>query len=59
LGAVILFHFVDAAMLPMAGRVLARTHPGTDTFALSACIVVAPFVMAGIALAVGWALDAG
>jgi MFS family permease len=57
--AVFLFHFGNAAMLPMAGQVLARTHPGTDTLALSACIVVAQLVMAGIALAVGRALQAG
>jgi MFS_1 like family len=59
LGAVILFHFGNAAMLPMAGQVLARTHPGTATLALSACIVVTQLVMTGVALAVGRALDAG
>ncbi len=57
--AVILFHFGNAAMLPMAGQVLARTHPGSDTMALSACIVVAQLVMTGAAVAVGKALDAG
>jgi MFS family permease len=59
LGAVILFHFGNAAMLPMAGQVLARTHPGTDTLALSGCIVVAQLVMTGIALAVGRTLQRG
>ena len=59
LGAVVLFHFGNAAMLPMAGQVLARAHPGEDTLALSACIVVAQLVMAGVALVVGRALDAG
>jgi MFS family permease len=59
LGAVILFHFGNAAMLPMAGQVLARTHPGTDTLALSACVVVAQLVMTGVALTVGRALQAG
>lgn len=59
LGVVILFHFGNAAMLPMAGQVLARTHPGTDTLALSACVVVAQLVMTGIAFAVGRALHAG
>jgi len=58
LGAVVLFHFGNAAMLPMAGQVLALTNPGTDTLALSACIVVAQLVMTGAALAVGQALDA-
>lgn len=59
LGAVVLFHFGNAAMLPMAGQVLARTRPGTDTIALSACIVVAQLVMTGMAIAVGKALNAG
>jgi MFS family permease len=59
LGTVFLFHFGNAAMLPMAGQVLARTHPGSATMALSACIIVAQLVMMGIALAVGRALQAG
>ncbi len=59
LGAVVLFHFGNAAMLPMAGQVLALTNPRTDTLALSACIVVAQLVMTCAALAVGRALDAG
>jgi hypothetical protein len=46
-------------MLPMAGQVLARTHPGTDILALSACIVVAQLVMTGMALVVGRALQKG
>jgi MFS family permease len=59
LGSVILFHFGNAAMLPMAGEVIARTHPGLDTVALSACVIVAQVVMMGVAIGVGWALDAG
>ena len=54
--SVVLFHFGNAAMLPMAGQVLAQTHPGTDTLALSACIVAAQFVMIGVAWAVGRAM---
>jgi MFS family permease len=53
LGAIILFHFGNAAMLPMAGQVLAQAHPGTETIALSACIIAAQLVMVGIAWAVG------
>ena len=45
LGSVMLFHFGNAAMLPMAGQVLAEKHPGQDTIALSACIIVAQLVM--------------
>ncbi len=47
LAAVVLFHFGNAAMLPMAGQVLAQTHPGSDTIALSACIIAAQFIMVG------------
>ena len=48
-----LFHFGNAAMLPMAGQVLTQTHPGQDTIALSACIVVAQFTMVGVAWGAG------
>jgi predicted MFS family arabinose efflux permease len=59
LAAVVLFHFGNAAMLPMAGQVLARMHPGEDAIALSACIVAAQFVMVGVAWSVGRASAAG
>ena len=51
-----LFHFGNAAMLPMAGQVLAQAHPGTDAIALSACIIAAQFVMVGVAWGVGRAI---
>ena len=59
LASVVLFHFGNAAMLPMAGQVLAQTHPGSDTIALSACIIAAQFVMVGVAWAVGRASARG
>jgi len=59
LASVVLFHFGNAAMLPMAGQVLAQTHPGSDAAALSACIVAAQFVMVGVAWAVGQASAKG
>jgi predicted MFS family arabinose efflux permease len=59
LGAVVLFHFGNAAMLPMAGQVLAISHPGSDTLALSACIIAAQLVMVGVAWAVGRASSRG
>lgn len=59
LASVVLFHFGNAAMLPMAGQVLAKTHPGADIRALSACIITAQLVMVGVAAAVGWALRRG
>lgn len=57
--AVVLFHLGNAAMLPMAGQVLAQTHPGSDTIALSACIIAAQLVMVGIAWGVGKAIGIG
>jgi predicted MFS family arabinose efflux permease len=59
LGSVLLFHFGNAAMLPMAGQVLAQKHPGEDVAALSACIIAAQFVMAGVAWGVGRASARG
>lgn len=59
LASVVLFHFGNAAMLPMAGQVLAQTHPGSDAIALSACIVAAQLVMVGVAWAVGRASARG
>jgi len=59
LASVVLFHFGNAAMLPMAGQVLALKHPGTDTISLSACIIAAQLVMVGVAWAVGRAMARG
>jgi MFS family permease len=56
LASVVLFHFGNAAMLPMAGQLLAKTHPGADIIALSACIITAQLVMVGVATSVGWAM---
>ncbi len=57
--SVVLFHVGNAAMLPMAGQMLAQTHPGTDAIAISACIVAAQLVMVGVAAAVGTASARG
>jgi predicted MFS family arabinose efflux permease len=57
--SVVLFHFGNAAMLPMAGQVLAQKHPGSDTAALSACIIAAQLVMVGVAWLVGRAMARG
>jgi predicted MFS family arabinose efflux permease len=59
LASVVLFHFGNAAMLPMAGQVLAQKHPGEDTVTLSACIIAAQVVMIGVAWAVGRAAARG
>ncbi len=59
LASVVLFHLGNAAMLPMAGQVLAEKHPGADVTAMSACIIAAQLVMIGVAAAVGWAMKRG
>jgi len=59
LASVVLFHFGNAAMLPLAGQVLAQSHPGADAISLSACIIAAQLVMIGVAWAVGRAMKAG
>ena len=59
LGCIVLFHFGNAAMLPMAGQVLALNRPGSDAITLSACIVTAQLVMLGVAWGVGKAAASG
>lgn len=59
LASVILFHFGNAAMLPLAGQVIAKTHPGQDVVALSACIIAAQLVMVAVAMGVGKAMAYG
>jgi MFS family permease len=59
LASVLLFHLGNAAMLPMAGRVLAKTHPRADIIALSAYIITAQLVMVGVAATVGWVIRKG
>lgn len=57
--SVILFHFGNAAMLPLAGQVIAKTHPGMDVIALSACVIAAQLVMVLVAALVGRAMRRG
>ena len=57
--AVVLFHFGNAAMLPLAGQMIAKVHPGMDVIALSACIIAAQLVMVVVASLVGRAMRAG
>jgi len=53
IAAITLFHFANAAMLPLAGEELARRHPGASALAMAACIVVAQAAMVPMALLVG------
>jgi len=52
-----LFHFANAALLPLVGQKLALAHPKEATAMMSACIVAAQLVMLPIALLVGRTAD--
>lgn len=56
--AITLFHFANAAMLPLAGEKLSEAHPDASPLFMSACIVVAQFVMVPMAILVGHRADA-
>lgn len=58
--AVVLFHFANAAMLPLVGQRLARGHHELDpTVYMSACIIVAQLVMTPTASVVGRLSESG
>jgi predicted MFS family arabinose efflux permease len=59
LASVVLFHFGNAAMLPMAGQVLAKRILALTSIALGACIITAQLVMIVVAATVGWAMRRG
>jgi MFS family permease len=54
---VALFHFANAAMLPLVGQKLALAHKGQETPLMSACIVAAQMVMLPMALLAGAKAD--
>jgi MFS family permease len=51
--AVTLFHFGNAAMLPLAGQLLTRSHEAFASINMSACIVAAQMVMVPVAFLSG------
>jgi MFS family permease len=52
-----LFHFANAALLPLVGQKLAGAFPKEATAMISACIIAAQLVMLPIALLVGRTAD--
>lgn len=54
---VVLFHFANAAMLPLVGQKLAEINPALSTTLVSACIVIAQLVMVPVAMVVGAKAD--
>ena len=49
----VLFHFANAAMLPMLGEVLAHQPGGSPSLFMSACVIIAQIVMIPIGFWVG------
>ena len=52
-----LFHFANAALLPLVGQKLAAAHPRLADAMMSSCIIAAQMVMLPIAVAVGRTAD--
>lgn len=56
-GTVILFHFANAAMLPLVGQKLTAAAPKSAALYISACIITAQFVIIPVAILAGRAAD--
>jgi MFS family permease len=56
--ATVLFHFANAAMLPLVGQKLALVNRDLGTTLMSVCIVAAQLVMVPVAIFVGRTADA-
>lgn len=52
-----LFHFANAAMLPLAGEELARDYPAVSSLCMAACIIASQMVMVPITILVGRKAD--
>lgn len=55
--AITLFHFANAAMLPLLGEKLAQSNQGAETLFMAACIITAQLVMVPMAILVGRKAD--
>lgn len=56
--AITLFHFSNAAMLPLVGEKLAQHHADTGSLFMASCIIAAQIVMVPMAVLVGRKADA-
>jgi MFS family permease len=56
--AITLFHFANAAMLPLAGEKLSQGHPQESPLFMASCIVAAQLVMVPMAILAGTKADA-
>jgi MFS family permease len=55
--SVLLFHFANAAMLPLVGELLSKGQDGKSSIYMSACIIAAQFVMIPVAFLTGKLAD--
>jgi len=55
--SITLFHFANAAMLPLLGEKLAQSNKGAETLFMAACIITAQIVMVPMAMLVGHKAD--
>jgi MFS family permease len=55
--SITLFHFANAAMLPLLGEKLAQSNEGVETLFMAACIITAQIVMVPMAILVGHKAD--
>ncbi|WP_392538015.1 MFS transporter [Legionella sp. 227] len=53
----IVFHFANAAQLPMVGQELAKLNPHSDSIFMAGCIVLAQIVMVVVAFSLGFLID--
>lgn len=51
--SIILFHLANAAQLPLVGQLLAKQNPDIDALFMAGSIILAQFVMIGVAYTVG------
>ena len=56
--AITLFHFANAAMLPLIGEKLSQSHQQASSLFIAACIITAQIVMVPMAILVGHKADA-
>ncbi|WP_249158806.1 MFS transporter [Bradyrhizobium jicamae] len=56
-GATVIFHFANAAMLPLVGQKLALINRNLGTTLMSVCIIAAQMVMVPVAMLVGRKAD--
>lgn len=55
--AVIVFHFANAAQLPLVGQELAKINPDSDSIFMAGCIVLAQIVMVVVAFSLGFIIN--